>query len=550
MEQQSSAEAFDYIIVGSGSSGAALAVRLAQGQQGRVLLLEAGTSRSRDFWVRAPIGIAKVVGDARYVWQFRTEPQAGLVGQTVYWPRGKMLGGSSGVNGTIYVRGEKEEYDHWRDLGNTGWGFDDVLPYFKRLERTTVGADALRGRDGPVCVSSLSEMPDPLSQAFHEACVSAGIPPNDDYNGERAEGVCYLQLNTYRGSRSDSETAYLRGFPLANLVVRSEALATRVLLDGRCAVGVEYEHHGRRVRVHAAREVIVSGGPVSSPHLLHLSGIGSAEHLERAGIQLVQELPGVGENLVDHLQTRVTFHASRRVGLNPILQSRWRQAWLGLQYVAARRGLMATPAFTIHAMARTARDEALGRMRPSCKLQLAHLSGSSRFEMTTGGSPGAALDRYPGFSIGVFQLRPASRGYVRAKTADVHDAPLIDPRYLVQEEDQLDLVSALRLARQVAKEPALAAYTLRETRPSASVDTDEALLAYAKESGTTSFHPVGTCRMGTDRLAVVDPALRVHGIARLRVIDSSVMPTLPASNTHAASIMIGEKGADLVLAAP
>ena len=535
-------EVFDYVVVGAGSSGAALAHRLAEQADTRVLLLEAGQPRQNDFWVKVPLGIGKILQNPDYVWKFQTEPQAQVKNQQVYWPRGKLPGGSSSVNGMIYVRGDPAEFDHWRALGCEGWSYQELLPYFKKFEHAPWGDAAYRGGDGPIHVTELAKDPQPLADAFVQACLQAGIPANPDYNGARYEGVGYLQLSTRDGQRCSTAHGYLGETIPARLTLRTQAQAVGIVWEGTRAVGVRYVCDGRVREARASREVVLSAGPILSPQLLELSGVGQGARLQALGIEVKADVPGVGENLLDHLQSRITFECTQRITLNEIVSNPLRQAWMMAKYLVTRRGMAATPTATAHALVRANPNEA----QPSVKIQMHHLSAKSRYARTAA----AGLDLFPGFHIGFFQLRPRSRGSVHITSTDALQAPAMDPRYLHHTEDQEDMVRAFRMAREVAAQSALQSLIVRETRPGPDISDDAAVLNYVRDSGQTSWHPIGTCKMGSDSLAVVDPLLRVRGVQGLRVVDSSIMPTMPSSNTNAASIAIGEKGADCILHHP
>ena len=531
---------FDYIIIGAGSAGCALANRLSESGRHRVLLLEAGGSDKR-FWLQVPLGYGRSFYDRRVNWMYRTEPEPGLAGRRIYWPRGKALGGSSSINALVYIRGHPADYDDWQACGNPGWGWSGVLPYFKRMEDHAWGADDYHGAGGPLHVSDVSDQQHPLCTTYIEACAEAGIPFNRDFNGASQEGAGRYQITTRGGLRMSSARAYLwparrRG----NLRVETHAQATRLLLESARVTGVEYLRKGVRKRAIAGREVILSAGAINSPQLLQLSGIGPGEVLREAGIEVRHESAAVGRNLYDHLGMDYRYKA-RRPTLNNELRPWWGKLYAGLRYLLLRRGPLCLSINQGGGFYRT--QAALAR--PNMQL---YFSPLSYLTAPAGARPLMSPDPYPGFALGISPCRPSSRGWLRVRSADPFEAPEIRANYLSSEHDVIEMLEGVAFLRRLAATTPFSKAIAAELEPGPEVRTREALLDDIRQRATTVFHPVGTCAMGPDPAGcVVDHRLRLHGLAGLRVVDASVFPNLISGNTNAAAIMLGEKGADLVL---
>ncbi|HKM64109.1 MAG TPA: GMC family oxidoreductase N-terminal domain-containing protein [Acidisphaera sp.] len=530
----------DYIIVGAGSAGCVLASRLTESGKHKVLLLEAGGS-DRRLSVQVPIGYGKLFYDPRVNWMYRTEPDPALAGRQGYWPRGKVLGGSSSINAMVFIRGLREDFDAWQAEGNPGWGWHDVLPYFRKLEDFEGGADAVRGVGGPVHVSDVTAACHPLCHAFLRACEEIGLRRSPDLNGAQPEGVAHYQITTRNGRRMSAARAYLwPAMHRPNLRVETGAHVTRILFDAMRAAGVGYHRNGTLGVARARREVIVAAGAINSPQLLQLSGIGPQPVLSSLGLDTVRDSPAVGRYLQDHLCIDHLYRA-RVPTLNEDF-GRWRgKLRAGLAYALLRRGPLAISVNQAGGFARSRPDAE----RPNIQLYFSPLS-------YTRAVPGKRAllrpDPFPGFLLSAQPCRPESRGCVQIVSPDPTAAPRIVPNSLATEGDVRDMLEATKFLRRLAAAPALAAVIAEELKPGSAVHTDDDLLDDVRQRASTVFHPVGTCRMGRGiATSVVDAALRVHGVQGLRVIDASVFPALTSGNTNAPAIMVGEKGADLVL---
>lgn len=531
---------FDYIVVGAGSTGCVLANRLSADGKHQVLLIEAG-GRDNHLNIRIPMFVARVLMDERLTWPFKTEPQTHLNGKPQLWVRGRVIGGSGSINGSLFVRGDPAEYDRWRDAGCAGWGYSDLLPLFKRLEDFPEGDPSVRGRGGPIGITRLHRF-DELADAFVAACEESGSRRLHDYNDGTYEGTFYLQYSTRRGLRSSSAVGHLKpALKWPNLTVITDTIATRVLTEGKRATGVEISHEGKLRQVKARREVILSAGPLKSPQILELSGIGNAEVLQKHGIGVVHHLPGVGENLRDHPNVRITYECAKPLTVNDVLRNPLLRVKEGLRFIFTRKGFLAICSSTAQTNLRSSSKAP----QPDLVLRLMPVSGKDRYARTAR----YGLDPWSGFSIGIAPLQPRSIGTIHIRSRDPQDQASMDPRYLSHEADAQLFLDGVRRARALAEQPALKALIVRETRPGPGVTDDAGVLDYIRDTVQTSWHMVGTCKMGVDGAAVVDPQLRVRGIANLRVVDSSICPTIPSSNTNAPSLAIGEKGADLILAA-